>query len=180
MPALTLADQQTRHLFRSELHAVAVAEVGYIEGRGNDTKYGEWFGLNHHPWCAMFASWVYDQAARRVGCENPLAGLQTRKGFAGVTDTFRTMKRRGMILGPGEIIMTGDLLMWDHDKVAGGPGHTGMVVGLEPGGYQTVEGNTNTAFSRTGGMVCAHHHGFDDGRHGVLLGVARPTRRYGR
>lgn len=180
MTAKTLADRQTRDEFRNAVAAIAQKEVGYIEGRGNNTKYGAWFGLNFHAWCAMFVSHVYDQAAKQVGCENPLRGVQTSKGFAGVTESFRKMKQRGWALGPNELPMIGDIVCWDHDEVAGGPGHTGIVVAVASNGYTTIEGNTNTAYSRTGGMVCKHEHRIMDQKHGVLLGFVRPTRRYGR
>lgn len=49
---------------------VARTQLGYMEGSlegtvqgSNDcTKYGEWYGLNYNPWCAMFVSWCADQA----------------------------------------------------------------------------------------------------------------------
>ena len=54
----------------SDLIAVARTQIGYMEGslegtvQGNNdcTKYGEWYGLNYNPWCAMFVSWCAYQA----------------------------------------------------------------------------------------------------------------------
>lgn len=176
----TLADRQTRDAYRSEIVKIAQTQLGYVEGNGNDTKYGRWFGLNGHPWCAMYVSWVYDQAAKSVKCENPLAGLQTSKGFAGVTTGWASMKKRGWALDSTEGLLPGDVVCWDHDSNPGGAGHTGLVIEVTSTGYKTIEGNTNTAFSRTGGMVCEHSHSLTDGKHGVRLGFARPTRKYGR
>lgn len=53
-----------------DIIAIAETQLGYMEGslegtvQGyNDvTKYGEWYGLNGYPWCAMFVSWCADQA----------------------------------------------------------------------------------------------------------------------
>ena len=185
MLKLTLADHATRVLFRSELVRVARLQIGNRENPAgsNRTPYGLWFGLDGHPWCAMFASWVYDQTARRVGCENPLVGVQTRKGFAGVTAGFATMKRRGWVLGPNEKPMVGDLVCWDNDPRPGGPGHTGIVVKVGKDSCGVVEGNTDGNQSRTGGIVQMHDHEIDyppGASHGVLLGYVRPTRRYGR
>lgn len=36
---------------------LALEQVGYHEGPNNANKFGEWYGLNHAPWCAIFASW---------------------------------------------------------------------------------------------------------------------------
>lgn len=174
----TLKDQQTRAEFRQAIVRIATSQKGYVEERGNNTKFGAWFGLNRLPWCAMYVSWVYDQAAKSVKCENPLAGLQTRKGYAGVTEGWRLVKKRGWDLDKGEGLLPGDIVFWDHDHVTGGPGHTGIVMSAGEG-YVTMEGNTNTAFSRTGGSVCEHQHRLTDGKHGVLLGFARPTRKFG-
>ena len=176
MPKQSLKDQVTRASFRSNIVDIATKELGYVEKHGNDTKYGAWFGLNGHPWCAMFVSWVYAEAAKATDCENPLAGLQTSKGFAGVTSGFVAVKRRGWVLDENESLMPGDIVFWDHDKIPGGNGHTGLVIASN---FTTIEGNTNTAFSRTGGSVCKHSHALKDGKHGVLLGFARPTQKVG-
>jgi len=41
---------------------VAQSQIGYKEGKNNDTKYGKWYGMNFNPWCAMFVSWCANQA----------------------------------------------------------------------------------------------------------------------
>ncbi len=41
---------------------IAKNEIGYQEGKNNNTKYGKWYGLNNNPWCAMFVSWCFEQA----------------------------------------------------------------------------------------------------------------------
>ncbi len=49
---------------------IARTQLGYMEGSlegtvqgSNDcTKYGEWYGLNYNPWCAMFVSWCANEA----------------------------------------------------------------------------------------------------------------------
>ena len=40
---------------------VASLEEGYVEGEGNKTKYGDWYGINSE-WCAIFVSWCANQA----------------------------------------------------------------------------------------------------------------------
>jgi hypothetical protein len=183
MPAtLTLADRSTREKLRTELGAVARSQLGKHEDPpgSNRTPYGEWYRLDGFPWCAMFVSWVYAQAAGNVGCENPLAGVQSLRGFAHVTSGYEQMRRRGWVLLPGERPMVGDVVCWDADAKPGGPGHTGLVVRVHADTVDVIEGNTNGAQSRTGGIVMMHSHDIDGPAHGRLLGYARPTRRYGR
>ncbi len=182
MPKLTLADRSTREKFRSAVVTVARTQIGRHEDPpgSNMQPYGAWYGLNGFPWCAMFASWVYDQAATAVGCENPLAGVQSARGYAHVTSAYAVMQRRGWALVPGERPMAGDLVCWDSDSQPGGPGHTGIVLTVSAQTCEVVEGNTNGAQSRTGGIVMAHTHDIDAPAHGRRLGYVRPTRRYGR
>ncbi|MDR1563558.1 MAG: cell wall-binding repeat-containing protein [Oscillospiraceae bacterium] len=40
----------------------ALAEAGYKEGSGNNTKYGKWIGNNGTGWCAAFAAWSANRA----------------------------------------------------------------------------------------------------------------------
>lgn len=180
MGTQTLEIKQTRDNFRAAVTRIALAEVGYGERPGNRTKYGLWYGMDGFPWCAMFDSWVYAQAAIQVNCQNPLTGLVTKKGFSHATTAFAKMKNRRWVLEPDEGLLPGDIVVWDHDTNPGGPGHTGIVVAVHKDGFDTVEGNTDPNYSRTGGNVMRHEHTLADHRHGFLLGFARPTRRYGR
>jgi len=50
-----------------QLLAVAEAELGYTEGPGNRTKYGEWSGDPNAAWCAEFVCWCVDQTDQRHG-----------------------------------------------------------------------------------------------------------------
>ena len=47
---------------RLDIVSVALTQVGYREKDVNDTKYGDWYGLPKHEWCAMFVSWCARQA----------------------------------------------------------------------------------------------------------------------
>lgn len=175
----TLAHQPTRAALRATIASVAVSQLGAHEDPpgSNKQKYGVWYRLNGKAWCAIFVSWVYDQAAARVGCENPLAGLQSAKGFSGVLTGFRAAKRLGLVVPAGEPLFVGDVLCWDH---GGGLGHAGVIVEVGKGWFESVEGNTDGSYSRTGGNVMRHRHTLTDGRHDKLAGVFRPTRAYGR
>lgn len=41
---------------------MARSQIGYREGRNNDNTYGQWYGWNHVPYCAIGLSWVAAQA----------------------------------------------------------------------------------------------------------------------
>lgn len=124
----------------------------------------------------MFVSWVYAQAAERVGCENPLAGLKTAKGFSGTISAYSKGKKLGWALDRDEAVMLGDIVIWKHTSVTG---HTGVVTKVfKDGSFNVTEGNTDGNFSRTGGMVRTHKHSKTDGLHTALLGILRPTRKF--
>jgi hypothetical protein len=181
----TLKDPAVRAEFRHEVAVVALGEVGQHEDppRSNRTKYGRWYGLQAQ-WCGIYVSWVYATAAHRVGCENPLAGIQTKKGFARVTTTYPRARLWKIVLAKGEVPMVGDVMIWSKGRLGalvGANGHTGVVTRVLPdGSFDVTEGNTDGAYSRTGGNVMTHRHRVADGRHGHLLAIYRPTRRYGR
>ena len=69
---------------RADIIAVAKTQLGYLEGAGNDTKYGVWFGHNRLGWCGIFVTWCARQAGvptsvlAHTGIPNPATyGLTT-------------------------------------------------------------------------------------------------------
>jgi len=117
--------------------ALAKKEVGFKEGANNQSKYGAWYGLDHQPWCAMFVSWVFDQAK----CLPLIA--QTKKGFAGCEVFEEWARLKGMVLPVG-MVQPGDILLFDFAH-AGKSVHTGIAIGYDPNTHliNTVEGNTS-------------------------------------
>ena len=49
------------------LLSVAKAELGYVEQRGNVTKYGVWAGEPAAEWCAEYLCWCVDQTDQQYG-----------------------------------------------------------------------------------------------------------------
>ena len=47
---------------RDDIIGVALTQVGYSEGYGGYTKYGDWYGYPYLDWCGMFVSWCARQA----------------------------------------------------------------------------------------------------------------------
>lgn len=48
---------------------VAQEEVGYVEGKNNYSKYGEWMGTPCCQWCAEFVTWCVNQVDERYGTD---------------------------------------------------------------------------------------------------------------
>jgi CHAP domain len=177
----------TRAAFRSEGATYVLSQCGTIESppKSNMTRYGKWYGLNGFPWCAQFASCMYHEVCELHGLPNPLVGLQSPNGFAGVTSAWAKAPT-GWRLKQAEKPLPMDLFMYDHDSLPGGPGHVEICVKVSGSNVDLVGGNTGPlqgatpAQLREGGGVYLHTHTVfgDDGRHGRLLGVLRPSRKF--
>jgi len=116
--------------------AVAAKEVGTKEGPNNQTKYGAWYGLDHNPWCAMFVSWVFDQAK----CLPLIA--QTPKGYASCPAFEAWAKGKGLLVDKATI-QPGDILLFDFSG-KGIAEHTGIAISVDPHSHliMSYEGNT--------------------------------------
>jgi surface antigen len=122
----------------------ARAELGYREGRNNDTKYGRAYGLNHAPWCAMFLWWVGHQVSPKqtlipqIAWTPGMARWFTEQGDA----RWGTTPKRGAIA------------FFDFPDSIDRIQHVGIVEKVLPDGrVQTIEGNTSagTAGSQADG-----------------------------
>lgn len=121
-------------------------EVGTKESppNSNKQKYGEWFGLNSLPWCAMFVSWCYAQAGK------PLPNIGFAKGFAGCQTGYAFFKKKGWIT---DNPTAGDIVLFDWQG-DGRYDHTGLFVEwLKDGVFTSVEGNTAVGNDSNGGNV---------------------------
>lgn len=122
----------------ADVIGVAAGELGYVEGPNNANKYGEWYGLNHNPWCDMFVSWVFDQlGAGHIGGR-----------FAYTPSHALWFKQQGRW---GTTPQIGAMVFFRFS----GPRihHVGIVTGIGRGYVDTIEGNTDEAGGRTGGKV---------------------------
>lgn len=82
----------------------ARSQIGFVEGPNNDSPYGEWYGLNHNPYCAMGVSWCFNEAGLVS-----LVAAQSKKGFASCTAGLSWFQKNGQIVGkyngqPGDIV----------------------------------------------------------------------------
>jgi hypothetical protein len=125
----------------------ARSQLGYKESpaNSNNNKYGQWYGMNYQPWCAMFGTWC-------AVLEGSTALAQgSRYSYCPYVEQDAAAGKHGLKLvssgAPGDLI-TFD---WDNDGVAD---HIGLVEkNLGGGQYQTLEGNTSTSSQNNGGQV---------------------------
>ena len=98
---------------------------GYREGRGNNTPFGKWYGLNFNPWCAMFESYCATKA-----------GLRFRYASVAMIVDDARWGRHGLHLTSKPV--PGDVFCIRND-------HTGFVL-TSPGRsgfFTTIEGNSS-------------------------------------
>jgi len=123
---------------------IGLSQVGYHErnrdgsiGSGNFTKFGEWFGMNGQPWCAMFVSWVANEAGL-LGDVVPRHASTTVGANAYMERGL--YERRNSGYQPRE----GDTIFF-YNPSTGRFNHVGLVVAFDPQNNRvyTVEGNTS-------------------------------------
>ena len=110
----------------------AQGEVGYKEGSNNDTKYGQWYGMNNQPWCDMFVSWASAQAGVPESINPKSAYTVTH---------YDWFAKKGQTVSASEG-QPGDLVFFTK----GGPSgiyHVGISKGVQNGELYTIEGNHN-------------------------------------
>lgn len=128
----------------SNVIKVARQEVGYIESKGNKTKYGEWFGLNGVPWCGIFVSWCYAMGGV------PLPKIGFKRGFAGCQTAAEYFSAKKMIV---KNPVAGDIVLYDWQS-DGRYDHTGIFLKRnENNTFAAIEGNTSTTNQSNGGSV---------------------------
>lgn len=124
----------------------AIGEIGVKENppgsnRGKEVEsYLRSVGLGGgYAWCMAFVFWCVDEAAKAKGVSNPL--FKT----GGVLRQAR--ERKSLISKTPKV---GSIFIMDYGN---GMGHTGFVERIEGTFIHTVEGNTDSSGSRTGGQV---------------------------
>jgi CHAP domain len=115
--------------------------IGYREGPNNDTIYGDWYGLNYQPWCAMFIS--YCAAKTNNGDIIPkYASCEVGANWFKARGLFNSTPKVGAIVFYGE---------------RGGT-HTEIVEAVSSSTITTtIGGNTNNDGSANGDGVYRRH-----------------------
>ena len=130
----------------------ARSQLGYAESPSgsNRTKYGQWYGMDGVAWCAIFVSWCFWHSG------NPLPRVTTAKGYAYVPEIVRYGQESGTWHSGLRDVAPGDILVWKFATGPNRPNHTSICgeKGLLPDGrVHSLDGNSNSGGSRTGGMV---------------------------
>ena len=148
-----------------KLVEVALAEVGYVEGKNNETKYGKIMKADFAPWCGSFVNWCGNEAGVKIP--------NTVYTPGGVT-AFK--KANAWIDGDIADPEPGDIAYFDFpsdgvDRVS----HVGIVVkDNEDGTVWCIEGNTSSKKSgsqRNGGEVCKQLRAYKKNKAGVMISI---------
>ena len=113
---------------------VARSQIGYLEGpAANQTKYGQWYGVDRVPYCAIGLSWAGSQA----GANDILLGR-----WAYCPYWVSAWKRAGAWYDHTRAAQSGDVVFFDwsgrHDVAE----HVGIVESTTSGAVNTIEFNT--------------------------------------
>ena len=131
--------------WREDVLAIARTQIGYhestsdfiIDAEGNMkgyTRYGDWYGVEHEDWCAMFVAFClnYANVSRSdypwdAGCE-----------------AFRNNVRSfGAYVSAGDYDpQPGDLIFFEDDEYRNQAGHIGIVEDVSDTTVYTIEGNS--------------------------------------
>lgn len=122
---------------RDEIVRIASEQVGYKEYANNQTKYGEWYGLQGE-WCDIFISWL----ASQVGILDILIPKE-----AYVPTTAVWYKNKGLLKDKNYVPQKGDLILFDYNYNKT-PDHIGIVEKVEGNVIHTIEGNKSKMVKR--------------------------------
>ena len=135
------ADLKLSGNWGDDVVAIANTQIGYREGRGGYTRYGEWYGLPCNDWCAMFASFCINYAGvegfpHASSCQSWINKLKAE-------GLYRSVREGNYVPKPG------DLVFFDWFGSTGGRSsdHVGIVAeyiaATETAGAKiiTIEGN---------------------------------------
>lgn len=122
---------------RDEIIRIAAEQVGYKEYANNQTKYGEWYGLQGE-WCDIFISWL----ANQVGI---LDTLIPKEAYVPTTATW--YRNRNLLKDRNYTPSKGDLILFDYNYNKT-PDHIGIVEYVEGNVIHTIEGNKSKMVKR--------------------------------
>lgn len=145
---------------------IAKSQIGYREKSGNNTIYGEEYGLNYNPWCCMFVWWVFKHAGA--------SSLFYGGGKTASCTTLMTYYRaKGQEV---RYAKKGDLIFMNFDKKPNSSvaQHIGICIEDSDGlTVKTVEGNTsdsNSGSQDNGDGVCRKTRKVSQ-----IVSIARPA-----
>lgn len=138
----------------------ALTQVGNKESPAgsNKQRYGDWYGENGVPWCAIFVSWAYELGAQDIGKSCPSfytiaqgAGSNDRYDYVPwlLSDAYNGRNGLSITNSP----KPGDIVTYDW-QWNGEADHTGLFIEWTSGHvFDACEGNTSTSDNSNGGQV---------------------------
>ena len=127
---------------------LAKTQIGYAETGNNYNKYGDWYGMNYQPWCAIFCTWAFET-------NGPVTSPSFVRGsrYAYVPYIVGDARAGRYGLHTTGAPIPGDLVCYDWNW-NGEHDHVGIFEGWASGNsFKAVEGNTSSADYSNGGMV---------------------------
>jgi len=123
--------------------SVAASQIGTAETGNNNVKYNTWYyghavSGSAYPWCAVFVSWVFQNAG--------MASLITKSASCEViADGFRN---RGSYVSGHSGLKAGDVVFYDWANGGGTFDHIGIVESISGANAIVIEGNYQNRVSR--------------------------------
>ncbi len=136
---------------RQDFLAVALTQVGYTEGRENDTKYGTWYGMPFQAWCATFVTWCARQAEISTDILGRSALASPRRGYFDIP----YYDGRNYTPQPGDLFFLKNFA------------HVGIVYYTDGEYFYCIEGNGNPEHSVDGFWVIINRRKISDYYFGV-------------
>ena len=148
--------------------AKAVAELGVRESPANTNKqkYGEWYGANGQPWCAMFCTWA-DQLSDPTA---PSFVRGSRWAYVPYIVSDARLGKNGLSVTSSP--KPGDLVCYDWGR-DGEYDHVGIFESGSSSSWSAIEGNTSTSDNSNGGQVMRRSRSKSDAAV-VFVRVAEP------
>ena len=147
---------------------IAIGELGTTENPSgsNNNKYGQWYGVNYEPWCAIFDTWCFEMAG-----DSPSFVKGSRYAYCPYVVADARANRYGLSTTDDPI--PGDLVVydWAYDTVYD---HIGIFEkDLGGGNFNAIEGNTSNSNNSNGGQVMRRQRS-RSGQGTVFVRVAEP------
>lgn len=138
-----------------EVLIIANSQLGVMEDPPNSNrgaqvaKYLKSVGIDaysgNHAWCMAFVYYCFNEASKKIGKQNPL--IQTAGVLRQWNETKSKKIKRVDASNNPALIKPGFVFIRNYGS---GKGHTGIVIAVNGGFMDTIEGNSNNNGSREG------------------------------
>ncbi|MBR3767185.1 MAG: SH3 domain-containing protein [Clostridia bacterium] len=141
IPVTASANETEKVNGAAAIMATASSQVGYYEGSGDYSKYGEYFGKAYGPWCGAFVSWC----ARTTGI--PESVIPTNLSSTSMRDHFKSLGlyHLSTSYGGSYIPKQGDLVFFtstnSSERSQNNITHIGFVLEATSSYVTCIEGN---------------------------------------